>query len=154
MGMVVFSVAEGERAGQRPLAEKQAMLLPDAQEAAVKAEWTPGATGDYALSARLEVRAAGGWEQAGVASQTVVATRRRLHFHHWNTRPDLVFITEGMVGDQRADLGEDPVGYWVGKGVVTQKWAGGIHAWERTLPDAKPPARIKAVANHWREGLG
>ena len=150
---VVFSVAEGERAGERPLAEKQVMLLPDAKEAAVKAEWTPGAAGDHALSARLEVRDGNGWEQAGEAGQAVVATRRRLHFHHWNTRPDLVFITEGMVSDRRADLGDDPVGYWLDKGVVPQDWAGGIYSWERTLPDAKPPARIKAVANNWREDL-
>ena len=149
---VVFSVAEGERAGERPLAEKQAMLLPDAQEAAVKAEWTPGAAGDHALSARLEVRAAGGWEQAGEASQAVVATRRRLHFHHWNTRTDLVFITEGMVGDRRADV-EDVVGYWIDRGVVAQSWVGGVYEWERMLPDVKPPARIKAVANNWRENL-
>ena len=32
-------------------------------QAAVKADWTPGAAGDHALSARLEVRAGNGWEQ-------------------------------------------------------------------------------------------
>ena len=149
---VFFSVAEGERAGERPLAEEQAMLLPDAQEAAVKAEWTPGAAGDHALSARLEVRAGNGWEQAGEASQAVVATRRRLHFHHWNTRPDLVFITEGMVGMRIPDA-EDVVRAWADRGVVPQDWTGGKYQWERTLPDAKPPARIKAVANKWREDL-
>ncbi|MCH2115103.1 MAG: hypothetical protein MK171_09380, partial [Pirellulales bacterium] len=149
---VVFSVAEGERAGQRPLAEKQVMLLSDAREAVVKAEWTPGAAGDHALSARLEVRAAGGWEQAGQASQAVVATRRRLHFHHWNTRPDLVFITEGMVGMRIPDA-EDVVRAWADRGVVPQHWVGGEYQWERSLPDAKPPARIKAVVDNWREDL-
>jgi hypothetical protein len=158
---VVFSVAEPGAAGERKLAEVPVKLGGTVAEPVAHAEWTPGKARDYALTARLDVRFDDGWKRNAEAKQTVVAARRRLHFHYWdlatwNRRADLTFVTEGLLIVPRGTPAAPAVEYWTDRGVIPQRWKGGTTAWKqlgKAHPDESTAQVNKRLVDYYVAGL-
>jgi len=140
---VTFAMADAD--GGEQVLQKTSIGVPSDPEkmSAAEAEWTPHETGEHTLIARFEVRADQGWTDIGETRQTVIASRRRWHFHFWHTRPSIQMITEGMAA-------KEDLQYWNDRGVIAQTWAFGNAAWNK-LTDKKnePSERISKVAKYW-----
>jgi len=158
---VVFSVAEPGGAGERKLAEVPVKLRPAVTGIDAHAEWTPSKAGDYALTTRLDVRSDNGWKTDAQATRTVVAARRRLHFHYWdlsswNRRGDLTFVTEGLLVVPRGKPTAPAVEYWTDRGVIPQHWKGGTTAWKKlgkAHPDESAAQVTKRLVDYYVAGL-
>ncbi len=90
------------------------------QTTVVEQSWTPGATGQYTIITRLQPHEPDRWAAPRVATQTVTVVKRPLHFHYWDSNPDLACITAAMVNEQEI------LDYWADRGVIALQWAGGI----------------------------
>ncbi len=150
--VVFMSIRDDNGGAERVMAEKPVMLTRDAETLVVETEWTPLATGDHKLVARLQAPGANGTEVLAEATQSVVATRRLLHFHYWSPVPELDYVTGGLVTQSRID-GWKPHGnlleYWADRGVIAQRWGGALWEWNHSGKGKETQERIKEVARSW-----
>ena len=88
------------------------------QTTVVEQPWTPGATGQYTITMRLQPQEPDCWMAPRVATQTVTVVKRPLHFHYWDADPNLAYITAAMMNNAEA------LDYWADRGIIALRWAG------------------------------
>ena len=105
---------------EKLLSVKCLRLIPGKKEIVAKAVWTPDETGEFTIVARLKPARPDKWNGPLEVAQPVTVVQRTLHFHYWGVNTNLKYITEGMVNNA-AELD-----YWADRGVIAQRWAGGL----------------------------
>ena len=122
--VVRFSYRSDQQSGR--IGEDHAVqLAPGGEEITVRQAWKPERTGEHTLTAQLLFNGRDQPDIASTAAQTVTVVGRRLHFHYWDMHPSLRYVTEGMVNEK------GQLGYWADRGVVAQRWRGGIWLYDR-----------------------
>lgn len=135
-GIVRFSYCSNGESG-RIGKDHAVMLAPGAEKIAVRQSWNPEQNGEYVLTAKLLPDGQKKPDSAPTATQRVTVVGRSLHFHYWDVDPSLKYITEGMVNDKKK------LAYWADRGVVPQRWRGGIWLYNRHSKDPEE------IAENW-----
>ena len=94
--------------------------------------WTPDREGKFELLVELSFDNKRTVEKEGhtvikTAMQKVTAISRPLHFHYWHLKPELRYVTEGMMNERKN------IDYWTDRGAIAQHWEGGLYYYRNNI---------------------